>query len=329
MRRSLLASWSRRGRTLCRRSTERVPRSQLAPLLLLWSLLSTPHHFLLESDTYIQVALRHLSPLHQANERPNLVGVLDSRRLHPSANVHRPRVNLLNARIDILKIESSCEEDWELPLPLGPTLNEPVRDAPIKHLARSSAERSLAAPDLRVEQRDRVVPRSRRLPQRRLAFDLDLGVDVDRLDDGDANEASPFDRLVAVELDDVEVELVDRREEGAEAGVLEDADEEGFAGVRREAGGLEGEPVGRVGDGERSGFRGGDGARANGFDYRLGLRERDGASAALDEDEAEEVGAGFSGDEGGFGGLEAADLDEGRRGRCGRNLRDGRDISHR
>jgi hypothetical protein len=113
--------------------------------------------------------------------------------------------------------------------------------------------------------------------------------------------------------------LVDRREKGFKGWVLKYSDEERTARMGAKAGGLESEPVSGVGGKGRGGrgVGGGSGARADGIDDRLCFSDRDVTFAAFDEDETEEVGAGFGCDKGCFGGLQAADLDEGGGGGCG------------
>ena len=69
---------------------------------------------------------------------------------------------------------------------------------------------------------------------------------MERSNHWNANEFSPVSRFGSVELNQVDLESVDRAKEFGKGRVLENSDEEGFARMRSDSRGLEGEPVGGV-----------------------------------------------------------------------------------
>lgn len=111
--------------------------------------------------------------------------VLLAVRFDTAADINGPRSDLLNARNDIVSIESSSQNNRHATLSLLTTLDEPFRDGPVEHLAGATTQRVLARADLGVEQRHGVVARSRRILKRRveLLARLHLSVNMERLDD--------------------------------------------------------------------------------------------------------------------------------------------------
>lgn len=117
-------------------------------------------------------------------------------------------------------------------------------------------------------------------------------------------------RFGSVELYQVELESVDRVKEFGKGRVLEDSDEEGFARMRSDSRGLEGEPIESIERRGRGRGRRGSLSSSDGSDDLLCLGEGDVPFRTGNKDQTEEICTCFSRGECCFGSFESADLDE-------------------